>query len=146
MRGAYNQGGKTMPRVNWDCDLGPEELVGKTVIMLTTRPDEVEFKLSDGRTLVMGHYQDCCESVTIEDVVGDWEDLLDTPILVAEARVDDAQLMQEMVQSHPSYSDDSSETWTFYTFRTIKGTVDVRWLGTSNGYYSESVDWGWMEP
>ena len=74
------------------------------------------------------HEQDCCESVRIEDIVGDINDLIGVPILEAREDTQDG--------SNETYE---SATWTFYNFRTIKGSVTVRWLGESNGYYSESV-------
>ena len=94
---------------------------------------EIDFYFSDGSHAKFYHAQDCCESVTIEDVNGDWNDLIGNPILVADEREEDAE-------------GDIPEcgTWTFYTFRGIGGSVDVRWLGESNGYYSESVDF-WMK-
>lgn len=88
------------------------------------------FSNDSGETVRFYHEQDCCDSVSIEDVCGDIADLLGSPILRAEeVSSDDAEA--------PENAD--SYTWTFYKFDTIKGSVTVRWLGESNGYYGESV-------
>lgn len=93
--------------------------------------DELRFYLTEDHYVRMHHNQDCCESVTIEDIVGDLEDLVGTPLLVVEERVS---------KDNEDGNGYDSSTWTYYSFRTIKGSVDIRWYGTSNGYYSESVD------
>jgi hypothetical protein len=108
------------------------ELVGLTLSDVTvdrTDDDFILFKARTGEVYRLYHEQDCCESVYIEDICGDVEDLIGSEILVAEERTncDDPEEQFESV------------TWTFYTIRTNKGTVDIRWCGTSNGYYSESV-------
>lgn len=72
-----------------------------------------------------------CVEVTVEDVVGDWSDLIGSPLL----------LVEETIGSHdPEADGGESYTWTFYRFATVKGYVTVRWYGESNGYYSETVD------
>lgn len=94
--------------------------------------DELRFYLTDDHYVKMFHYQDCCESVTIEDIVGNLDDLVGTPLLLVEEINNYDRVPDE--EYYESY------TWTYYRFRTIKGSVDIRWYGSSNGYYSESVD------
>lgn len=106
-------------------------LKGKTITSIRTGEidsnDAIEFTDSEGIVYFMYHSQDCCESVGIESVVGNFDDLIGHPLLLAEEA------------SSSSENDYGSSTWTFYRFATIKGRVDVRWYGSSNGYYSESV-------
>lgn len=83
----------------------------------------------------MFHDQDCCEHVSIEDVQGDVEDLIGSPILLAE-KVTNSETYPDGV---PKSDYTESFTWTFYKLATIKGSVTIRWLGESNGYYSEDV-------
>lgn len=89
---------------------------------------------AEGYIFKMYHSQDCCEYVRIEDVNGNPDDLIGKKVFVAEKRQS-----EELDSSNYEYQDDS-HTWTFYTIRVNGASVDIRWLGESNGYYSESVD------
>ncbi|OJH53494.1 hypothetical protein ATN81_19090 [Agrobacterium pusense] len=113
----------------WDDRVDLSTLVGKTLAEVRRSGDEeLFFTTQEGETFKMYHSQDCCESVYIEDIEGDLDSLVGNPILVAEVASND----------DPEASE--SGTWTFYKLATIKGHVDIRWYGSSNGYYSESVD------
>lgn len=114
------------------------ELVGKTIVYLAVpeTKGELQIKCSDGSEYLMYHDQDCCETVSIEDICGDLKDLLGNPITLAEESTSNKD--PEGYKSKEDYRDESC-TWTFYKFATIKGYVDIRWLGESNGYYSEEV-------
>jgi len=98
---------------------------------------ELHFHCSDGTHYKMYHQQGCCESVYIEDIVGDLDDLLGSPIVGA---------YESSNSDNPKEGDDNnydgSHTWTFYTIQSGKGAVTIRWYGSSNGYYSESADFG----
>ena len=96
---------------------------------------EVIFTTSEGRRFEMSHSQDCCERVSIEDVCGDINDLLNSPILLAEEETSD----YDPVDINKEYHDDLY-CWTFYKLSTFKGDVTIRWYGESNGYYSVSVN------
>ena len=113
-----------------------EELVGHTLTNVENRDnEELVFTLDTGEVYKLYHDQDCCESVTIEDIVGNLGDLVGSPILIAEEATSG--------ENPPGIvkEDQYSFTWTFYKLATIKGYVTIRWYGDSNGYYSESVDW-----
>lgn len=116
------------------------QLEGKTLTKIEkvingSHIEELYFSTVDEQ-FHMYHDQDCCESVYLEDIIGDLNDLIGKPILMAyEASNHDK--VTEAIQDEYKYLD--SETWTFYHLATIKGYVTLRWVGSSNGYYSESV-------
>lgn len=112
------------------------ELIGKVIARVSGMEkdsDSVTVEFTDGSAWEMFHSQNCCESVLLYDIVGDSADLIGHPLLTAEevSNADDPEGTSASNESH---------TWTFYRFATIKGLVVLRWLGESNGYYSESVD------
>lgn len=112
-----------------------EEILGKTITHIKSEYDEITFTCDDGDRFSMYHVQDCCEGVYVEDIIGDLDDLLNSPILMAEEIINS----NENPEGVPTKEYQDSFTWTFYKLATIKGYVTIRWYGESNGYYSESV-------
>jgi hypothetical protein len=106
-------------------------MVGKVFVSVLADNDSMTFKTDDGWEYTFMHYQSCCEYVRIEDIVGDVKDLIDSPLTLAE------EVSGETADEDGVFN--KSYTWTYYKFATVKGYVDVRWLGESNGYYSEAV-------
>ena len=108
------------------------DIEGKIVSEITgAKSDSEELTISfvDGCSIRFFHEQDCCENVRISDIVGDFSEFVGQPITGISER------------SNGGDTDYGTETWTFYEFTYPKGSVTVRWLGESNGYYSERVEW-----
>lgn len=118
------------------------DILGNVVIHYTRSDEELLLYFSDSTYLSMSHVQDCCETVYLDDVVGNLDSLLFKPILRAEFKSESARdgddLPTNPLCKIPEYLE--SCTWSFYTLATVRGYVDLRWIGESNGYYSESVD------
>lgn len=117
------------------------DLKGKTLkSIIIEKGDDDDFILFtdlEGKRYKLYHQQQCCESVTIEDICGDIADIIKSPILVAEEVNHEQDVKPEGVEKDVH---EDSFTWTFYKLDTCKGGVTIRWFGESNGYYSESVD------
>lgn len=103
------------------------DLIGETIILVEEFPEEIIFTVLGGAKYKMYHEQDCCEEVNLESVDQPWEVIYGSPVLAAEER------------SNQKENEDGRTTWTFYKIATVRGTVNIRWVGSSNGYYSEDV-------
>ena len=113
-------------------------LVGKEFTKVEQEKDEtIIFHSKNGDIIEMYHSQYCCEYVHIEDINGNLEWLENTPIIQALEKTNSYEYIGQEDDKPESF------TYTFYTLRTKKGSVDIRWFGESNGYYSEGVDF-WL--
>ncbi len=111
-------------------------LKGQTLssVNITGDGNGISFATVDGREYILEHDQECCETVTLEDVCGDLGDLVGSPILIAEHRTGEAPLSDDP-DSDIHGSHDCAE-YNFYEIATNKGSVTIRFHGQSNGYYS----------
>lgn len=121
------------------------ELKGKTlkdIKVIKNHPyelDTIYFLTTDNELYCMRHSQDCCEEVYIDDIVGDINDLVGSPIL-------EASVQTSETKPTDGRSYDEAYLWTFYKFKTRKGYVDLKWFGTSNGWYSVEVSFYKIDP
>jgi hypothetical protein len=100
-----------------------QDLEGKSLskIDVLGRPrDKIIFHTNSGERYLMYHPQLCCEYVSIEDICGDLNDVIGSPVLLAE----EVQSNKNPESITKEYQD--SFTWTFYKISTIKGSVTIR--------------------
>jgi len=118
-----------------------EDFKGRTISAIEVRRSEeddheIVIAFADGEVYKMCHLQECCESVEVEDICGDLEDLIGEPLIEAEEAQSEDQTPDGLTEP---FREDTFK-WTFYKLGTKKGGVTIRWFGSSNGYYSEDVD------
>lgn len=128
---------KTNWNGNYDAEF--EDLVGKTLTSIDGKVGDstLIFHCTDGSEFQMNYYADCCASCYLEDVDGPFDVLVGSPILKAEESSNRDSNPPNVKPETIEYQD--SFTWTFYHLATAKGSVTLRWYGSSNGFYSESV-------
>ena len=116
-----------------------QELAGKKIVAIDIVDDpkkdhEIRIEIEGGRVFRFYHNQDCCESVRIaapKDSDGSLLSLIGKEI---------REVTREEDRDDGTDTDYDSWTKTTITFRTDSETVISRWIGESNGYYSEDVD------
>lgn len=112
-------------------------LLGRTFVNIdiNKESDKIVFTENNGNIFELSHRQDCCEDVYIEDIDGDIKDLIGNPIL----RAEESSNRTESSEGNDVNEESNSYTWSYYKLATIKGSLTIRWFGTSNGCYAEKA-------
>ena len=115
------------------CENDVHGIVGEVLTHIDLDPerDAIRLTTESGRTFLIHHDQDCCESVHIEDTEGNWRELLGKQVIEV--------THEETESGDPPPEDAESWTRTALAFKVDDATVISRWIGESNGHYSESV-------
>lgn len=92
----------------------------------------MKIKFTDGISVVF-QPSNLCANVEIDDVNGDPQGMVGHLIKKVEV------VSNKQFSAKDEYT--KNYLWTFYKFATLDGYIDIRWYGTSNGWYSEEVLW-----
>lgn len=96
---------------------------------------EITLECDDDSSFYFYHLQDCCEHVEVWDIKGDFCESEIVEVEECES--------QEWPEDVPLKDFVDCFTWTTHKIKFSSGReVAIRWLGESNGYYSESVYFG----
>ena len=118
-----------------------EKLKGKKIVNIyienfKEKIDKIIFEIEDDLWIRIFHEQDCCEFVRLYDINGGkLEDLIGGTI----GRFDWSSSIEKEPNINDENTQDESFTWTFYRIATEKVFLTLRWLGESNGCYSEEM-------
>lgn len=132
--------------MSWFNNAPPEEIIGKVLkdYSVNGNYDKLTLRFDDDSCCKFYHEQDCCENVQIHS------DSLELEFL----RLYFGKEITGFYQDEPSIKPEEifdaerlrwldSYTVTDLVFQFGEEKVVVRWLGESNGYYSESVNFMW---
>ena len=113
------------------------DLKGKSLkkITINTRDNYVLFDCEDTTSYILQHIQESNEEVVIEDTLGDLDDLIGTPLLLAK----EINRYYKHIKSKKLTMAQRISAWSYYQLDTVKGTADIRWCGTCNGYYTNTA-------
>ena len=92
--------------------------------------DELVLTLAGGTSIRFYHEQDCCESVTIEDIDVDPKDLVGSTLLSFEEAF---EYSTDLYQCGSQWS-------AYHKIQTNTTCATIKWIGESNGYCYESVN------
>lgn len=112
------------------------ELKGQTLLAIELYgPDECEITTDKNKYRLI-HHQDCCESVSLEKQIGEISNLIGEKITLAEEEYvnDDPDWYEK-----PEYREDSF-TWSNYYLEAGGHRLELYFLGESNGYYCETME------
>jgi len=101
--------------------------------------EEIIIKTKCGRTFVMSHCQDCCESVEVKLIKGDISKIIGSyKVEKANDKIFDNETPKGF-SSKLNLKHWGSFTYTIFKIRANQNIVKIVWLGESNGYYGEDV-------